>query len=121
MHSCRCDRALAALPRIRRSIRVAGRGSCQPDSADPVQGEEGLLARPSGQAGVRFQSSAAILTSPEALARSTDSDHCTCLQVPLTGPPCAKAYPCLLYTSDAADDLLCVDLGGRRIIKKNKK
>src|SRR5450756_2312083 len=22
--------------------------------------------------------------------------------------------PCLLYTSDAADDLLCVDLGGRR-------
>ena len=25
---------------------------------------------------------------------------------------------CLLYTSDAADDLLCVDLGGSRIIKK---
>src|SRR5450756_1804433 len=24
---------------------------------------------------------------------------------------------CLLYTSDAADDLLCVALGGRRIIK----
>src|SRR5680860_503162 len=24
-------------------------------------------------------------------------------------------YYCLLYTSDAADDLLCVDLGGRRI------
>ena len=28
---------------------------------------------------------------------------------------------CLLYTSDAADDLLCVDLGGRRIIKINLK
>ena len=27
---------------------------------------------------------------------------------------------CLLYTSDAADDLLCVDLGGRRIIKNKK-
>ena len=27
---------------------------------------------------------------------------------------------CLLYTSDAADDLLCVDLGGRRIITKQK-
>ena len=25
---------------------------------------------------------------------------------------------CLLYTSDAADDLLCVDLGGSRILKK---
>ena len=30
-------------------------------------------------------------------------------------------YFCLLYTSDAADDLLCVDLGGRRIIKKTKR
>ena len=29
-------------------------------------------------------------------------------------------HTCLLYTSDAADDLLCVDLGGRRIIKKKK-
>ena len=28
---------------------------------------------------------------------------------------------CLLYTSDAADDLLCVDLGGRRLIKKKNK
>src|SRR5450756_3101911 len=33
----------------------------------------------------------------------------------------AAAGTCLLYTSDAADDLLCVDLGGRRIIKKKKK
>ena len=31
-----------------------------------------------------------------------------------------EQYTCLLYTSDAADDLLCVDLGGRRIIKKKK-
>src|SRR5450756_3230187 len=31
---------------------------------------------------------------------------------------CPRNCPCLLYTSDAADDLLCVDLGGRRIIKK---
>ena len=28
------------------------------------------------------------------------------------------SYLCLLYTSDAADDMQCVDLGGRRIIKK---
>ena len=32
-----------------------------------------------------------------------------------------KDCNCLLYTSDAADDLLCVDLGGRRIIKKKIK
>src|SRR5665811_991458 len=31
-----------------------------------------------------------------------------------------SAMPCLLYTSDAADDLTRVDLGGRRIIKKKK-
>src|SRR5665213_802442 len=31
---------------------------------------------------------------------------------------CQLDVHCLLYTSDAADDLLCVDLGGRRIIKK---
>src|SRR5450756_3206275 len=49
--------------------------------------------------------------------------------LPLTvaGAPCRLAVAaafaalftsCLLYTSDAADDLLCVALGGRRIIKK---
>src|SRR5659263_744584 len=32
----------------------------------------------------------------------------------LTLPP-VDSDRCLLYTSDAADDLLCVDLGGRRI------
>ena len=30
----------------------------------------------------------------------------------------ANIQTCLLYTSDAADDMQCVDLGGRRIIKK---
>src|SRR5450756_2239113 len=34
--------------------------------------------------------------------------------------PARLCQACLLYTSDAADDLLCVDLGGRRIIKKKK-
>ena len=31
------------------------------------------------------------------------------------------ARPCLLYTSDAADERSSVDLGGRRIIKKKKR
>ena len=30
----------------------------------------------------------------------------------------SRCCTCLLYTYDAADDLPCVDLGGRRIIKK---
>ena len=32
--------------------------------------------------------------------------------------PISRWIACLLYTSDAADDMQCVDLGGRRIIKK---
>src|SRR5664280_3503189 len=35
--------------------------------------------------------------------------------------PMAHYEPCLLYTSDAADEEDSVDLGGRRIIKKKKK
>src|SRR5665811_1090285 len=34
--------------------------------------------------------------------------------------PPEQVTSCLLYTSDAADDLTRVDLGGRRIIKKKK-
>ena len=33
----------------------------------------------------------------------------------------AHYWICLLYTSDAADDLPCVDFGGRRFIKKKNK
>ena len=36
-----------------------------------------------------------------------------CTGIYLDGPS-----TCLLYTSDAADDMQCVDLGGRRIIKR---
>ena len=44
------------------------------------------------------------------------------LQVASRAPSGTNTQPwnCLLYTSDAADDLLCVDLGGRRLIKKKK-
>src|SRR5680860_1884470 len=41
--------------------------------------------------------------------------------LPSTSSTTSEICACLLYTSDAADDLLCVDLGGRRIIKKKKK
>ena len=39
----------------------------------------------------------------------------------LEGDLNAESMVCLLYTSDAADDLLCVDLGGRRILKKKNR
>ena len=42
-----------------------------------------------------------------------------CRTVPRAAPPgVIRPFPCLLYTSDAADERSSVDLGGRRIIKK---
>ncbi len=47
---------------------------------------------------------------------------CVCLYMCVCVCVCAcVCVCCLLYTSDDADDLLCVDLGGRRIIKKKKQ
>eukprot|EP00825_Cyclidium_porcatum_P001089 TRINITY_DN10486_c0_g1_i2.p2 TRINITY_DN10486_c0_g1~~TRINITY_DN10486_c0_g1_i2.p2 ORF type:complete len:207 (+),score=17.01 TRINITY_DN10486_c0_g1_i2:262-882(+) len=43
------------------------------------------------------------------------------LNHPQPGIQMVHSHTCLLYTSDAADDMQCVDLGGRRIIKKKKK
>src|SRR5659263_17957 len=59
--------------------------------------EAGRLPRLTG----RPRRHAALATSSTTTAGSPVSARCTCT--------------CLLYTSDAADDLLCVDLGGRRI------
>ena len=60
----------------------------------------------------------------QCTGRGRASDLCRRLQhsVERRGdvPNSARLRSCLLYTSDAADDLLCVDLGGRRIIKKKK-
>ena len=44
-------------------------------------------------------------------------DYCKLPEFSFFMPPRSKI--CLLYTSDAADDMQCVDLGGRRIIKKD--
>ena len=56
--------------------------------------------------------------SPDTVPQATD-------ELPQDKRVVKKPYGlwnvCLLHTSDAADDLLCVDLGGRRIIKKKKK
>ncbi len=45
----------------------------------------------------------------------------TCPELSHARPTDRHVDTCLFYTSDAADELLRVDLGGRRIIKKKKK
>ena len=60
----------------------------------------------------RADQGAALLTGVHGLHRERGAGRVLAFSQP---------EPCLLYTSDAADDLLCVDLGGRRIIKKKNK
>ena len=57
-----------------------------------------------------------------ALPRQTHAAPPPAHTVPIPTALTARwSIACLLYTSDAADDLICVHPGGRRIIKKNKK
>eukprot|EP00831_Metopus_contortus_P048509 TRINITY_DN3961_c0_g1_i8.p2 TRINITY_DN3961_c0_g1~~TRINITY_DN3961_c0_g1_i8.p2 ORF type:complete len:116 (-),score=14.00 TRINITY_DN3961_c0_g1_i8:53-400(-) len=53
--------------------------------------------------------------------RENSSSGTTCRIPDIKNPHVLCVDTCLLYTSDAADDTPCVDLGGRRIIKKKKK
>src|SRR5450756_1736940 len=62
-----------------------------------------------GRVGVGVGKAAEI---PNAVRKGIEDAKKSLLTVSLSG-----STICLLYTSDAADDLLCVDLGGRRIIK----
>src|SRR5659263_767533 len=59
-------------------------------------------------------------TPPGLTAEGVNVKSDPSLVLPAPDKTLYPVYPCLLYTSDAADDLLCVDLGGRRILKKKK-
>jgi len=48
-------------------------------------------------------------------------DHTHAIVFLIENPRAPRPDDCLLYTSDAADAMQCVDLGGRRIINKKKE
>ena len=83
------------------------------------QAEDGIraLVRSRGLGDVYKRQTYERLNRPEAL-------HWPCPTKEHPGTPILHSekfgMPCLLYTSDAADDLLCGDLGGRRILKQKK-
>ena len=54
-------------------------------------------------------------------AVATDQAGAEGQKIPLRSGCLKNLERCLLYTSDAADDPLCVDLGGRRNINKKNK
>src|SRR5450756_3236209 len=80
-----------------------------------------------GSATVSYTASGRITDAPMAresmtapiVTSTVPTDPATVSVSPTSQPfgSAASSWTCLLYTSDAADDLLCVDLGGRRIIK----
>ena len=61
------------------------------------------------------------LPDPRVLGRGKRADLLRQRQVPGAEELIDQESPCLLYTSDAADERSSVDLGGRRIIKKKTK
>src|SRR5665213_2732369 len=101
---------------------------------NPIPGFNMLNARPAASSSFTQMILAAESTRPYSSMKRTQYSanrplalrvHCTPFSLATLVPSehtgratsvALKWYPCLLYTSDAADDLLCVDLGGRRII-----
>src|SRR5450756_3176072 len=93
----------------------------QPHSSRNVfQQQSHPSARPRPQGGVR-QDKRAFLRARTASRQPASPENDMRAQAIATENIRSRNRNCLLYTSDAADDLLCVDLGGRRIIKKKKK
>src|SRR5680860_13627 len=79
-------------------------------TALPGRSDEGLgCAYPSTLVNGPLEIADTFLTTGVVVlvARDTQAD------CPINEGLCDRVGPCLLYTSDAADDLLCVDLGGR--------
>ena len=83
------------------------------------QAEDGIrdLVRSRGLGDVYKRQVRALGAGPR---QRIGAQHCRYAGISYPGPLLSATGACLLYTSDAADDLLCVDLGGRRIIEKKK-
>ena len=75
----------------------------------------GRRSRSSGSSRRRRRSSTSTRSRPSSEGPTSTASRVRCTPCSRTPRPPTS---CLLYTSDAADDPLCVHLGGRRNIKK---
>src|SRR5665811_775134 len=97
-----------------KNIAIISEAGC-PGIADPGQ----ILVQAAQQMNVTVKP----LVGPSSILLALMASGMNGQQFQFVGYLPIEAQPrtCLLYTSDAADDLTRVDLGGRRIIKKKKK
>src|SRR5665811_2470143 len=107
-----CIRVMTAAVPDELAGRVAGEGESEsPDDGDLGRHLHQDPAPVVGEIDLRLPALAEEAAGPDDGLHDDDGHFRP------VGPP----HHCLLYTSDAADDLTRVDLGGRRIIKKKKK
>eukprot|EP00657_Telonema_sp_P-1_P012395 TRINITY_DN8924_c0_g1_i3.p1 TRINITY_DN8924_c0_g1~~TRINITY_DN8924_c0_g1_i3.p1 ORF type:complete len:221 (+),score=105.77 TRINITY_DN8924_c0_g1_i3:173-835(+) len=94
---------------------------CTTNSMCTFNGTEPMVRQCEARCQYRHSSQVSCDVDPECIW-DTFNTRCSadCKLQTTTSSCLANTMCCLLYTSDAADDLLCVDLGGRRIIKKKK-
>src|SRR5680860_1911362 len=106
---------MTTMPPSGSNLRGAVDLSSLVNSADPAAAQGSAVAPGTPPA------PGATVPVPSLVLEGTDANFGEILELSNTVPVLVDLWACLLYTSDAADDLLCVDLGGRRIIKKKKK
>src|SRR5450756_1274314 len=103
---------------------ITGSGQYTDDVVRPGETRAAFVRSPHARAKIKSLDASAAKKMPGVVAVLTGADLandkignliCGWMIHSKDGTPMKMA--CLLYTSDAADDLLCVDLGGRRIIK----
>src|SRR5665811_1434731 len=106
-------------------VRAAG-GTNIPSGKAPRRRAESGFRRPQSQiprSQAHSPRASSIVSSAAGSASSRSSPIGTPLRIdrpyfPFLSRCSARSSACLLYASDAADDLTRVDLGGRRILKK---
>src|SRR5665811_2620435 len=99
----------------------------QPTSATQIVGASAAVASPTAPTMAAAWTYVALPTrstrrsaSSRTMVIAAENAPNAHAAVALDAPRLSCRWTCLLYTSDAADDLTRVDLGGRRIIKKKK-
>ena len=115
---------------IRDRLRTHQAGALRADHVGQTVTLTGWVAKRRDHGGVAFvdlrdaSGIAQVVARDEVLtgaAHDLRNEYCVKVIGEVVARTAENVNPCLLYTSDAADERSSVDLGGRRIIKKKNK